>query len=120
MFDGSRAKNRDQSACHLPGTSLALHTRVTAPTRYTHPHRCVTFVIPHVIPSPVPEQRRINTFRKVRVQRALNGPSPQEFLSLYYKAGRYASRAVYARSEEHTSELQSPYDLVCRLLLEKK
>src|SRR5438094_6976402 len=25
-----------------------------------------------------------------------------------------------ARSEEHTSELQSPYDLVCRLLLEKK
>src|SRR6266705_6483438 len=32
-------------------------------------------------------------------------------------------RAGYAgrpRSEEHTSELQSPYDLVCRLLLEKK
>src|SRR5438094_7520269 len=24
------------------------------------------------------------------------------------------------RSEEHTSELQLPYDLVCRLLLEKK
>src|SRR6266705_4858796 len=24
------------------------------------------------------------------------------------------------RSEEHTSELQSPYDRVCRLLLEKK
>src|SRR5207248_6100504 len=26
----------------------------------------------------------------------------------------------FPRSEEHTSELQSPYDLVCRLLLEKK
>src|SRR5437867_8871025 len=26
---------------------------------------------------------------------------------------------VTSRSEEHTSELQSPYDLVCRLLLEK-
>src|SRR5437867_352933 len=26
----------------------------------------------------------------------------------------------WSRSEEHTSELQSPYDLVCRLLLEKK
>src|SRR6266705_6342225 len=26
----------------------------------------------------------------------------------------------HVRSEEHTSELQSPYDLVCRLLLEKK
>src|SRR5207248_8240632 len=28
--------------------------------------------------------------------------------------------AARMRSEEHTSELQSPYDLVCRLLLEKK
>src|SRR5437867_10057445 len=37
-------------------------------------------------------------------------------------AGR-ASRitwTIFGRSEEHTSELQSPYDLVCRLLLEKK
>src|SRR5437867_8138207 len=31
-----------------------------------------------------------------------------------------AQRHVRWRSEEHTSELQSPYDLVCRLLLEKK
>src|SRR5690348_18093530 len=31
---------------------------------------------------------------------------------------RHDSRA--ARSEEHTSELQSPVHLVCRLLLEKK
>src|SRR5947208_4175064 len=29
-------------------------------------------------------------------------------------------RAVLVRSEEHTSELQSPDHLVCRLLLEKK
>src|SRR5437867_5001116 len=31
-----------------------------------------------------------------------------------------AERDGFVRSEEHTSELQSPYDLVCRLLLEKK
>src|SRR5207249_12055259 len=30
------------------------------------------------------------------------------------------STAAGARSEEHTSELQSRFDLVCRLLLEKK
>src|SRR5207248_8126031 len=30
------------------------------------------------------------------------------------------TEAAFLRSEEHTSELQSPYDLVCRLLLEKK
>src|SRR5437867_5157651 len=32
----------------------------------------------------------------------------------------YHNNQAGARSEEHTSELQSPYDLVCRLLLEKK
>src|SRR5256885_6111268 len=32
----------------------------------------------------------------------------------------YASLRVLSRSEEHTSELQSPCNLVCRLLLEKK
>src|SRR5207248_6834130 len=31
-----------------------------------------------------------------------------------------ARNLLSVRSEEHTSELQSPYDLVCRLLLEKK
>src|SRR2546427_6608511 len=31
-----------------------------------------------------------------------------------------AARAIRARSEEHTSELQSQSNLVCRLLLEKK
>src|SRR3989454_6874113 len=34
--------------------------------------------------------------------------------------GRYISVEEYKRSEEHTSELQSPCNLVCRLLLEKK
>src|SRR5256885_12235902 len=34
---------------------------------------------------------------------------------------KFASRyAIHFRSEEHTSELQSPCNLVCRLLLEKK
>src|SRR5438105_10403223 len=33
---------------------------------------------------------------------------------------RGSARGVRCRSEEHTSELQSRVDLVCRLLLEKK
>src|SRR5260221_11363195 len=32
----------------------------------------------------------------------------------------HADCGIYGRSEEHTSELQSHSDLVCRLLLEKK
>src|SRR5438094_10097028 len=35
-------------------------------------------------------------------------------------ARRRVTLVEQRRSEEHTSELQSPYDLVCRLLLEKK
>src|SRR5699024_12790818 len=33
---------------------------------------------------------------------------------------RRSSAASWSRSEEHTSELQSRFELVCRLLLEKK
>src|SRR2546426_9266759 len=35
-------------------------------------------------------------------------------------AAQSAENAPLVRSEEHTSELQSPCNLVCRLLLEKK
>src|SRR5438067_3340269 len=35
-------------------------------------------------------------------------------------ASRRNPEAIRERSEEHTSELQSRFDLVCRLLLEKK
>src|SRR5256885_11376013 len=35
-------------------------------------------------------------------------------------AKRAGEASPYKRSEEHTSELQSPCNLVCRLLLEKK
>src|SRR5256885_5783405 len=33
---------------------------------------------------------------------------------------KYSATTACTRSEEHTSELQSPCNLVCRLLLEKK
>src|SRR5256885_5441772 len=49
---------------------------------------------------------------------------PAAWLAAVARCGRRLLdyRAVHAhpRSEEHTSELQSPCNLVCRLLLEKK
>src|SRR5437868_12750964 len=36
------------------------------------------------------------------------------------ETGHLIARLRASRSEEHTSELQSRFDLVCRLLLEKK
>src|SRR5699024_11846384 len=49
-------------------------------------------------------------------------PSRKDFKWLYamlYKRGKLHINNEL-RSEEHTSELQSRFDLVCRLLLEKK
>src|SRR2546426_7474206 len=48
---------------------------------------------------------------------ALGGRPPARARPLVVPAAR---RVHGARSEEHTSELQSPCNLVCRLLLEKK
>src|SRR3989454_8176725 len=48
-------------------------------------------------------------------------PAREAGTGLDHVAGPFGGRAVLrARSEEHTSELQSPCNLVCRLLLEKK
>src|SRR5690349_24019422 len=47
-------------------------------------------------------------------------PSPPAPLPEYGGEGRLGARVGRRRSEEHTSELQSRRDLVCRLLPEKK
>src|SRR2546426_1834540 len=44
-------------------------------------------------------------------------PFPMKFAPLYTSRN---GTELWLRSEEHTSELQSPCNLVCRLLLEKK
>src|SRR5258708_27435481 len=49
--------------------------------------------------------------------REFNSPSPSRFISFFHPS---RSGWMEKRSEEHTSELQSPDHLVCRLLLEKK
>src|SRR5438067_5057064 len=52
---------------------------------------------------------------------ALRDPHAERVFRLRVSAGARAWRRDYGdRSEEHTSELQSRFDLVCRLLLEKK
>src|SRR5256885_13156247 len=41
-------------------------------------------------------------------------------IHVHVNLGAEEHRPIVVRSEEHTSELQSPCNLVCRLLLEKK
>src|SRR5436189_3986770 len=57
-------------------------------------------------------------FRSTLTTATLKDPST--FLTNLRKAVDRGLPATAARSEEHTSELQSPMYLVCRLLLEKK
>src|SRR5256885_6459045 len=63
-------------------------------------------------PSPCPYRRRGQ-------ERTLRWKDESSFVFLLRPGERFA-HAVAFRSEEHTSELQSPCNLVCRLLLEKK
>src|SRR3989454_5424865 len=44
----------------------------------------------------------------------------RNFANKLWNIGRFILAQLPERSEEHTSELQSPCNLVCRLLLEKK
>src|SRR2546426_3358667 len=59
-------------------------------------------------------------FRSGEACLALVGPEPANEASLRWPTGRESRHRRSPRSEEHTSELQSPCNLVCRLLLEKK
>src|SRR5688500_15546760 len=54
------------------------------------------------------------------LQAARDAPGAREAVSGGVRAeGAFEWRDYMVRSEEHTSELQSPCNLVCRLLLEK-
>src|SRR2546427_5862005 len=66
-------------------------------------------------------------FRSQDLMRYLGSPSPTTLLVLVQGAGEppdpelaRVATSIAVRSEEHTSELQSQSNLVCRLLLEKK
>src|SRR5699024_11708292 len=50
----------------------------------------------------------------------LSGCEPVDCAEEWDPVAREAPKPPAGRSEEHTSELQSRFDLVCRLLLEKK
>src|SRR5256885_13241006 len=58
--------------------------------------------------------------KKRRVVGIYVGWRGDSVLGRYIEGTSIWDRKLAARSEEHTSELQSPCNLVCRILLEKK
>src|SRR5258708_24390013 len=81
----------EEIACVVRMSSVVSRESISTPNNRIH---CEGSATPQVCPMPLPP-------KVPRVDR----------LSQFFRC---------ARSEEHTSELQSPDHLVCRLLLEKK
>src|SRR2546429_6197700 len=84
------------------------------------PPRSTLFPYTTLFRSPVPYSR--DTRRRRRSRRE-NGPQEKRSPCLFPHPETHCGtslRSLAARSEEHTSELQSRLHLVCRLLLEKK
>src|SRR2546421_881037 len=70
---------------------------------------------------PACAQARLEKHRALRQGGAIAGAIRPGVHQLAFRCWADRTRAaMHVRSEEHTSELQSRSDLVCRLLLEKK
>src|SRR5258708_18950328 len=65
--------------------------------------------------------RFICNYRDLAANYGQDGHAPnQVFVARVFRTNGHGGITQDGRSEEHTSELQSPDHLVCRLLLEKK
>src|SRR5207249_10712860 len=105
-------------------------------TPHLLPHHSPTSYILHPFPTrrssdlfAYPHSSRDRSSRALQMPAPIRGPPLSSSARAIATASRSrfcasSSRAYPAcrsfRSEEHTSELQSRFDLVCRLLLEKK
>src|SRR5437763_12862343 len=99
-------------------TRLSGCTSVTATT----PNRTYTLSLHDALPISDADPRNRGKHRHLHTSARLaletaTGPGPSGNFSSNADIFR---RRLCRRSEEHTSELQSPMYLVCRLLLEKK
>src|SRR5438552_19028081 len=119
----NRVISRQSNSANVQA-DLLLSSSISASDTRRAPFRCVSrrFRIPH-------GSRRRGFARRARAQaraataRRSERPPPYKPRHSGWVARRHGGlgcRAPCCRSEEHTSELQSPDHLVCRLLLEKK
>src|SRR5256885_5657010 len=89
------------------------------------PPRSTLFPYTTLFRSPFPGTSREQIIEQItsveaRPPRQIDDHVPKELERVCLKALAKRASERYSRSEEHTSELQSPCNLVCRLLLEKK
>src|SRR5207249_8382938 len=105
----------------VPSRSAAPPLPTPTPFPYTTLFRSAAAIEPGR--SHLPDQRRRNDHRDDRTEPTRNPPrhgAPSPSAARLGRTPRGGIRTTTGRSEEHTSELLSRFDLVCRLLLEKK
>src|SRR5699024_12232415 len=79
------------------------------------------FLLPISPPAAISTFPYTTLFRSRKSITSLSGDMPLRLQRLSPPSSdRFSEQSRISRSEEHTSELQSRFDLVCRLLLEKK
>src|SRR5690606_39917013 len=114
--------SRDARSTHPPGKPLLEYSLANLRCRHLVPRSQVPAAIAVVVMSILcpfcAADRHVGTVRPERIADEMQAAIGKNGLEEGHRQGRRQTRRK--RSEEHTSELQSRENLVCRLLLEKK
>src|SRR5438876_6580720 len=110
-----------EGIAHQPDREVLRAAAVGVAERVVHPFHLVLAGAPHHLEGRLAEPQHARGADRVRAQHAARGVDGEVRAHLLLAAlDDLPALTRVARSEEHTSELQSPVHLVCRLLLEKK
>src|SRR5256886_9561458 len=124
----TRSTRSSMLATMVPSRAVDIHDRLAASDEDIHDDQLACAIRVHVPVHeagrdveevPGPRDRRVRALRAVLESELTGDQEAIEFVGSVMMPTRYRS-ALESRSEEHTSELQSQSNLVCRLLLEKK
>src|SRR5207249_11302807 len=100
---------------HSPGTTTLQHISSFTLFFYTDPATTEIYTLSLHDALPISPERRPVGRAGFRTTKSKRLTATTDFITSFPTTLPWANR-----SEEHTSELQSRFDLVCRLLLEKK
>src|SRR2546428_6047107 len=121
-FSGqAQVPSREISCCWLPPAPASTNFEITSTGAKSSKNWC-SGCPGRKLSDPARNPHLLRNFPVTVSSSVVVRHSPGAIYALHFRhdIGRCATSQATDRSEEHTSELQSRSDLVCRLLLEKK